>query len=101
MATKQTILTTLHTQQVAIRQLGVKRLSLFGSYVRNEQTSRSDVDLLVEFEPQQKTFDNFMALAEFLEDVLQQPVDLLTFESLSPHIKPRVLKELEDVPFTN
>ncbi len=84
-----------HCQE--LRHLGVKRLGLFGSFVRGQQDAQSDVDLLVEFELGQKTFDNFMRLSFLLEDLFQRPVELVTPESLSPHIGPRILKEVEYV----
>jgi predicted nucleotidyltransferase len=55
------------------------------------------VDLLVEFEPERKTFDNFMALCFFLEDLLGRPVEIVTTEALSPFIGPRILDEAVDV----
>jgi uncharacterized protein len=95
--TKQDILTVLSEEHLRIRALGVKRLGLFGSFVRGQQKAESDVDLLVEFEPGQKTFDHFMQLALLLEEVLQRRVELVTPEALSPHIGPYILKEVEDV----
>ena len=50
---------------------------------------------LAEFDPARKTYDNFIGLAELLETLLRRPVDLLTTESLSPHIGPRILDETE------
>jgi predicted nucleotidyltransferase len=55
------------------------------------------VDLLVDFQPGRKTYDNFLDLAELLEKILQRPVELITRESLSPYIGPRILQEAEDV----
>ena len=98
--TKQDILAVLSEQQTRIRALGVKRLGLFGSFVHGQQDTGSDVDLLVEFEPGQKTFDNFIELSFFLEDVLQRRVELVTPEALSPYIGPYILKEVEDVSLT-
>jgi predicted nucleotidyltransferase len=80
-----------------IAALGVRRLALFGSVVRDEARADSDVDLLVEFAPARKTFDNFLALSELLEHLLDHPVELLTIESLSPYIGPHILAEAEDV----
>ena len=57
----------------------------------------SDVDILVSFTPEKKTFDNFMHLGFFLEDLLGRTVDLVTTESLSPHIGPHILSEVEYV----
>lgn len=60
-ATKQEILQRIQAHREEIRALGVEGLGLFGSFVRGEQGPESDVDLLVRFRPQEKTFDNFMA----------------------------------------
>ena len=76
---------------------GVKRLALFGSFVRGDQHADSDVDLLVEFAQGRKTFDNYFAVCELLEESLQRRIELLTPESLSPHIGPHILQEAEDV----
>ena len=96
--TKKDIVTALLRHQAQIQALGVKRLGLFGSFVREQQTPQSDVDLLVEFKQGQKTFDHFMQLAFLLEEILQRHVELVTSESLSPHIGPHILKEVEYVP---
>lgn len=93
--TKQDILNVLHENQARIRALGVRRLGLFGSFVQSRQRSESDVDLLVEFEPGQKSFDHFMQLSFLLEDLLQRRVELVTPEALSPHIGPHILSEVE------
>jgi hypothetical protein len=69
----------------------------FGSFVRQQQRADSDVDVLVEFEPQRKTFDNFIALAFLLDDLLGRRVDVVTSEALSPYIGPRILDEVEYV----
>jgi predicted nucleotidyltransferase len=98
--TKQEVVKALFAQGARIRALGVERLGLFGSYVRGEQGPGSDVDVLVEFKPGQKTFDNFMALSFLLEELLQQAVELVTPEALSPHIGPHILKEVEYVAFS-
>ena len=71
------------------------RIGLFGSFVRGEQHPESDIDLLVEFEPARKTFDSFIALSFFLEELLSRRVELVTVESLSPYLGPHILKEVE------
>ena len=70
----------------------VKRIGLFGSFARGEETDTSDVDIMVEFE--QPTFDNFMKLAFFLEDLLGRKVELVTPDSLSPYIATYVKDEV-------
>ena len=85
----------LKQYRVRLRDLGIKRIGLFGSFVRGDQRPESDIDLLVEFESGRKTFDTFMELSFFLEDVLKHRVELVTVESLSPYIGPYILKEVE------
>lgn len=95
--TKNEILDAIRRNQSQIRILGVKRLGLFGSFVRGEQHTDSDVDLLVDFEEGQKTFDHFIQLSFLLEDLLGRKVELVTSDSLSPHIGPYILREVEYV----
>jgi predicted nucleotidyltransferase len=76
-----------------ITKFGVKSLLLFGSVARNEATSTSDVDLLVEFNRPVGYFGLF-ALQDYLEKLLGCPVDLGTPDSLKPYIKERVMGEL-------
>ena len=92
---KQDVFALLTENESQLQRLGVKRCGLFGSFARGEQTEQSDVDILVEFEEGRKTFDNFMALAFFLEDLFGRKVDLLTPESLSPHFGRYILDEVE------
>jgi len=97
--TKEHVLSLLQEHQHQIRAFGVRRLGLFGSFVRERQGRESDVDILVEFEPGHKTFDAFMQLAFFLEGLFGRRVELVTPESLSPYIGPHILREMEYVPF--
>jgi predicted nucleotidyltransferase len=91
---KEDILSVIKKNQKKIESFGVKRLGLFGSYVRNEHNPQSDIDLLVEFFQDRKTFDNFIHLSFLLEDALGHHIELVTVESLSPYIKPFILKEV-------
>ncbi len=95
--TKQQVVERLRSVRAPILALGVRRVALFGSLVREEPRPDSDVDVLVEFDPERKSFDAFMALADLLEDVLQRRVELVTTEALSPFIGPHILHEAEDV----
>lgn len=81
-----------------LRDLGVLRIGLFGSFVRGDQNDDSDVDLLLDFEPAEKNFNNFMMTAFLLEDVFGRRVDAVTRESLSPYIGPKILQEIEYGP---
>ena len=75
------------------KQFGVKSLLLFGSVARDEATSVSDVDLLVEFNRPVGYFGLF-ALQDYLEKLLGCPVDLGTPDSLKPYVKEHVMGEL-------
>ncbi|MCE4217414.1 nucleotidyltransferase [Pseudarcicella sp. GAP-15] len=72
-------------------------MGIFGSFIKETQTESSDVDLLVDFEPSKKSFDNFMDLSFFLEELLGRNVELVTTQSLSKFIGPHILKEVQDV----
>ena len=91
---KEEILRILSENKSALIKYGVWRIGLFGSYVRGEQREGSDIDFVVEFEEGQKTFDNFMELAFFLEETFGTTVDLLTRESMSPFIGPYISNEV-------
>ena len=99
--TKEDILNVFRQHRESFRQLGVRRLGLFGSYVRREQHVGSDVDVVVEFDPAEKTFDHFVDLAERLEELLGRPVELVTQESLSPYLGPSIRQEAEYVEVTD
>lgn len=94
---KAEVVERLRANSARVLDLGVKRIGLFGSFVRNEATPSSDVDVLVEFEPGQKSFDRFMKLSWMLEEILQRPVEIVTTEALSPYIGPRILESVEYV----
>lgn len=96
--TKKDILAVIAANRARITALGVKRLGLFGSFLRGEQRCDSDVDFIVDFQPGRKTFDNFMELTFLLEGLLQRRVELITTEALSPYIGPHILEEVEYAP---
>ena len=93
--TKQDVLAAIAERHTQIGALGAKRLGLFGSFVNGRPHKDSDVDLLVEFQPGQKTFDNFIQLAFLLEAAFRPHVELVTPESLSPYIGPHISDEVE------
>jgi predicted nucleotidyltransferase len=92
---KEFIKQTLVDNRKTLREYGVKRIGLFGSYVRGTATAVSDIDFLVELE--RLTFDDYMGLAVFLENLFKKEVDLVTPTSIKPGIKPYIEKEIEYV----
>jgi predicted nucleotidyltransferase len=75
---------------------GVQRLGLFGSYVRESQRKKSDIDILVAFNRDIDLFD-FLDLRKYLENQLQAKVDLVMETALKPAIGKRILAEVEYV----
>lgn len=94
---KTRIINILSAHREQLEAMGVKQIGLFGSYVHANEHPDSDIDLLVEFKPGMKNFDRFFELTQFLEDLLGRQIDLVTKESLSPYIGPKILKEVEYV----
>jgi uncharacterized protein len=76
-----------------LRSMGVRRIGLFGSFAREESTSRSDVDVIVSFLPGCKNYDIFFSLAELLEDKFGRDVEIITEESISPYVRQEIEKD--------
>jgi predicted nucleotidyltransferase len=75
---------------------GVNRVGLFGSFAREQQRKKSDIDILVSFSRDIDLFD-FLDLREYLENLLNQKVDLVMESALKPAIGKRILSEVEYV----
>lgn len=95
---REVILESLQEHRESLEGFGVSRIGLFGSFQKGQQTAGSDIDFLVEFAPGQKTFSNYLALSQFLEELFERDIELLTPESLSPYIGPHILEETDYVP---
>lgn len=76
MLTKEQIILKLEENKKIIRGFGVKKLTLFGSYARNEATPKSDMDFLVEFKKGRGLFDDYSGLLNFLNDLFRKEIDL-------------------------
>lgn len=98
MITKDYILSTLKTHKLEFSRLGVKKIGLFGSYVRNEQSDKSDIDILIDFDPEEENFDNYMAAYDLIEKLFgNEKVEITTKNGLSPYIGPKIMKEVKYV----
>jgi len=91
--TKNEIKKIISGNKPLLKKYHVKSLALFGSFVRNQQCNRSDVDLLVEFK--KPTFDNYIGLRSELRRTLRRKVDLVSLKALKKNVKPYILKEAE------
>lgn len=90
MSDENLVLAEIESNLPKMREYGVKRIGLFGSFARGEHTNASDIDILVEFHRNKKTFDNYMDLKFFLEDLLKRKVDLVISEAVKPDLKPNI-----------
>ena len=98
MTAKDKILKTLESNKLKLSKLGIRNVGLFGSYIRNEQSSESDIDLLIDFDPEKENFDNFMAVYDLFEEIFKnQKVEVVTINGLSPYIGPKILNEVQYV----
>ena len=82
----------MHAEQLEQR-FQVKQIGLFGSYVHQTETNNSDIDILVDFII--PTFDNYMNLKFYLEDLFDRDVDLVMRDSLKPRLRPYILQEVQ------
>jgi predicted nucleotidyltransferase len=95
--TKQDLILAISNNREKIKSFGVDGLGIFGSFSKGTPTDESDVDLLVDFNPEKKNFDNFMNLSFFLEGLFERRVEIVTRQSLSKFIGPHILNEVQNV----
>lgn len=95
MTTKENILAILKTNKPGLLQYGVSNIGLFGSYLRNEQSAESDIDLLIDFEPEKENFDNYMAVYDLFENLFKnEKIEIVTKNGLSKYIGPKILNDV-------
>ena len=93
---REEVIKIIGENREAIRRFGVHRLGLFGSYARGESRQASDLDFVVELET--KSFDAYMNLKMFLEDIFECPVDLVLVDTIKPRLRSTILKEAVYAP---
>ena len=95
MTTKEKILEQIKLHRSELNKFGISNIGLFGSYTRNEQSEKSDIDLLVDFFPDKESFDNYMAVCDLFENLFKnEKVEIVTKNGLSPYIGPEILNEV-------
>ena len=95
---KNSVLKRLYSLKSQLKEVGVSQLGLYGSTVRGENTSKSDIDILLDFYNGQETFSNFMKACQILEGNFRHDrLDIVTQKGLSPYIGEAILKEVEYV----
>jgi len=94
MSNKEEVLQLLTKLKPELRlRYKAKQIGLFGSFIRNQQSQSSDIDLLVDFDEGADLFD-LVGLAEFLEEKLQRKVDVVSRRALRLELREQVLKEM-------
>jgi hypothetical protein len=96
MYSRESILEALADRREEVRRFGVRSLGLFGSAARGQTTAASDLDFLVEME--NPTFDAYMGLLEFLENLFERPVDLVLANTLKPRLREPILRDTVHAP---
>lgn len=81
-------------EEMIKQKYGVKKIGIFGSFARGEEKEDSDIDVLVDFNEGAKTFDHFMDLKFFLEDLFRKKIDLVTVTALRPQLKEGILRDI-------
>lgn len=98
MLTKKHIKDEISLNRSLILQHGISKIGLFGSYAKQKQKKESDIDLLIDFQQDKETFDNFMAVCYLLDSIFKgYKVEVVTTGGLSPYIGPHILKDVEYV----
>lgn len=92
---KEIILEVLHKNKDVIREFGVKKLILFGSYAKGEQKNTSDIDFLVEFEKKRSLFDDYVGLLHFLEDTFNKKIDLGKMHLIRDELREDILSGVQ------
>jgi hypothetical protein len=102
MLSKKHIIDEISSNRLLIRQHGISKIGLFGSYLRQAQKKGSDIDILVDFQQDKETFDNFMAVCDLLDNIFKgYKVEVVTAGGLSPYIGPHILNDVEYVQIAN
>jgi predicted nucleotidyltransferase len=91
MKTRADIFSLLESNRSRLKEFGVREIGIFGSVVRGEQNNSSDVDVLVDLE--KHTFNSYMGLLFFLEDLFGSKVDLVMKDAIKPAIRENILSE--------
>jgi uncharacterized protein len=85
---REEALNTLRRSEGALRARGVAHAALFGSMARGDDRPDSDVDILVEFDPDAHvTVFDYVGVKEYIASLFLQPVDVIDREALKPHLR--------------
>ncbi|MFH0842405.1 MAG: nucleotidyltransferase family protein [Bacteroidota bacterium] len=95
MTERDYILATIKTHKPDLFKFGIRDIGLFGSFARDEQSDNSDIDILIDFDPDKENFDNYMAVCDLIENLFRnRKIEIVTKNGLSPYIGPGILNEV-------
>ena len=98
MLTKQDIFQTIIDNKEAIKNFGVTEIGLFGSYVRDEQTDESDIDLLIHYNIKEINYKKYFLFCEYMDNLFSsKKVEIVSKNGLSQYIGPHILKSVKYV----
>jgi uncharacterized protein len=97
MLNKNEILKIINSNRNEFESFGIRKLGIFGSFVKDQQNEESDIDFIVEFDERNKNFRNFMKSYDFLEHLFKRKIELITEDSLKDFMKAKILNETEYV----
>lgn len=98
MLTKQDIFQKIIDNKETIKSFGVTEIGLFGSYVRNEQTEKSDIDILIDYDIKEINYKKYFLFCEFMENLFKnKKLEIVSKNGLSPYIGPHILKSVNYV----
>jgi len=87
-------LETLRRSEHALRGRGVKHAALFGSVARGENRSDSDIDIMIEFDPEARiTVFDYVDIKEYIAQLFDGPVDVVNREGLKPYVRPAAMAD--------
>lgn len=94
---KQELVRIISSHGKEISTFGVKKIAVFGSFIKNNVTPNSDVDLIIEFDPNYKTLKNLYSLSQYLQNLFGRKVEIVTLQSLNPFTGKYIIQEAEYV----
>ncbi|MGH6898174.1 MAG: nucleotidyltransferase family protein [Geminicoccaceae bacterium] len=98
LAERERVLRVLRERERSLRARGVTRLALFGSTARGDMGPKSDVDLLIEIDPERRFgLFAFLDLKDDLAALLGRPVDLAFADAMRPRLRTAVLEDAVEV----
>ena len=88
-------LDTLRRSEQALRGRGVKHAALFGSVARGENRSGSDIDIMIEIDPEARvTVFDYVSIKEYIAQLFDGPVDVVNREGLKPYVRPAAMADM-------